>query len=72
MSVLIHQIRLEIWIECSFETALKRAVLRGQKNLSPEETVRAYENIYFPAQRFHFVKDDPKSRADIIIDNDKS
>lgn len=60
---------LKIWIECSFETALERAIGRSQEGLSAEETVRAYETIYFPAQRIHFAKDDPRSTADLNFDN---
>ncbi|MGD9628957.1 MAG: uridine kinase [Pyrinomonadaceae bacterium] len=61
---------LKIWIECSFETALERAIGRSQEGLSAEETIRAYETIYFPAQRIHFAKDDPRSAADLNFDND--
>jgi uridine kinase len=61
---------LKIWIECSFETALKRAIARSQENLPPEETVKAYESIYFPAQRLHFEQDNPRASADLIFNND--
>lgn len=61
---------LKIWIECSFETALERAIARSQENLSPEETVRAYETIYFPAQKIHFAEDNPQTSADLIFAND--
>lgn len=61
---------LKIWIECSFEVALKRAVERSQENLQPEETVKAYETIYFPAQKIHFAKDSPQELADLIYKND--
>lgn len=60
---------LKIWIECSFETALQRAINRSQENLSPEETSCAYETIYFPAQKIHFVKDKPQKSADFIFQN---
>jgi uridine kinase len=39
---------LSIWIECSFDTALERAVARAQEGLSPEDTIHAYRTIYFP------------------------
>ena len=61
---------LSFWVDCSFETALERAIERGQEGLPREETTRAYETIYFPAQRIHFEKDDPQSVADFIINND--
>ncbi len=61
---------LSIWIDCSFETALERALARGQEGLSDQETVKAYQTIYFPAQDIHFQKDNPKSLATAIINND--
>jgi uridine kinase len=61
---------LTLWVDCTFETALERALQRGQEGLSAADTVRAYETIYFPAQRFHFSKDNPRAAADLIIKND--
>jgi uridine kinase len=61
---------LAIWIDCSFETALQRAIARAQEGLSREETIHAYETIYFPAQRIHFEKDHPRENADVIISNE--
>lgn len=61
---------LAVWIDCSFETALERALARGQEGLPPEEAVRDYETIYFPAQRLHFERDDPKAFADFVLVND--
>lgn len=61
---------LKIWIECSFETALKRAISRSQENLSPEETIKAYETIYFPAQIIHFKKDNPQNSSDLVFLNE--
>ena len=61
---------LSIWIECSFETALERAIARAQEGLPPEDTVRAYRTIYFPAQEIHFQRDNPKAAAMVIVNND--
>ena len=61
---------LTFWVDCTFETALERALQRGQEGLPAAETVRAYETIYFPAQRIHFAKDNPRAAADLIIKND--
>lgn len=61
---------LSFWVECSFETALKRAIARSQEGLSPAETVAAYQTIYFPAQRIHFEQDQPQQAATAIIHND--
>ncbi|HKC95258.1 MAG TPA: hypothetical protein VKB81_14670, partial [Nitrospira sp.] len=65
-----HHFDFAIWIECSFETALKRAIARRQENLPEDETIRAYETIYFPAQRIHLRDDRPRETADLIIKND--
>ncbi len=61
---------LTCWVECTFETALERALLRRQEGLPPAETIVAYETIYFPAQRIHFMRDNPKAAADVILKND--
>jgi len=61
---------LKIWIECSFQTALRRAIARGQEGLPPTETRYAFETIYFPAQRIHLDRDDPRRAADLILHND--
>jgi uridine kinase len=61
---------LALWVECTFQTALERALQRSQEGLPPDETIRAYETIYFPAQRIHFVRDDPRGAAHLIVPND--
>ena len=61
---------LAVWIECSFPTALARAIDRAQEGLSPAKTIAAYETIYFPAQRLHLAHDNPREQADLIIEND--
>jgi len=61
---------LAVWIDCSFPTALARAIDRGQEGLSPAKTIAAYETIYFPAQRIHFAQDKPRENADLILEND--
>jgi uridine kinase len=58
------------WVDCTFETALKRAVRRSQEGLPREETVSAYQTIYFPAQRLHFERDEPLASADLVLRND--
>ncbi len=67
---LIPNYDLRFWIECSFETALARALQRNQENLLPQEIINDYKNIYFPAQRFHLQVDEPKSSVDAIYIND--
>ena len=62
---------LTAWVDCSFATALKRAIARCQEGLPPAETIRAFSTIYFPAQRIHFARDNPQGAADFIIQNEK-
>ena len=62
---------LAIWVDCSFSTALSRALERKQEGLSPAATIRAYDTIYFPAQRIHLQKDHPREDADLIFANDQ-
>jgi uridine kinase len=61
---------LSFWIDCSFETALQRAIARGQEGLRPQATIEAYRSIYFPAQEIHFAQDDPRRAATATINND--
>ena len=67
-----HQFDLSVWIDCSFDCALKRAIERGQEGLPPTETSEAFETIYFPAQRIHLARDKPREAADCIVTNDKA
>jgi uridine kinase len=59
-----------IWIDCSIETALERAIGRGQEGLAPAATIHAYRTIYFPAQEIHFAFDDPRAACTWILVND--
>ena len=61
---------LAIWVDCSFPTALARAIDRAQEGLSAANTIAAYETIYFPAQRIHLAYDNPRENADLILEND--
>lgn len=61
---------LTAWVDCSFGTALERAIERCQEGLPPAETIRAFQTIYFPAQRIHYERDNPRAAADFVIDND--
>jgi uridine kinase len=62
---------LAFWIECSFETALQRAIQRNQEGLSEEALIRDFRTIYFSAQRLHFTRDEPKSGVNGILENDE-
>lgn len=62
---------LSVWIDCTFETALERAIARGQEGLPAAATIAAYRTIYFPAQQIHLERDDPRAAATTRIDNDE-
>jgi len=61
---------LAIWVDCSFPTALARAIDRAQEGLSAAKTIAAYEKIYFPAQRIHLNHDNPRENANLVFEND--
>ena len=63
---------LAVWIECSFETALKRAMARNQEGLSEAALIEEYTRVYFPAQEYHLLRDDPAASANLRIANDLS
>jgi uridine kinase len=61
---------LTVWIECAFDVALSRALLRTRdlERMGGEAGVRArYAERYFPAQALHLERDDPVGRADIVL-----
>lgn len=59
-----------VWIDCSFETALRRALARNQEGLDQATLRRHYATTYFPAQRLHFRLDRPRAGADVVVNND--
>ena len=61
---------LSLWVECSFQTSLERALQRNQEGLAPELIVRDYHSIYHSAQRIHFAVDHPRGSADQVLVND--
>jgi uridine kinase len=61
---------LAFWVDCSFQTALERAIGRNQEGLPAEKIVEDYQTIYFPAQRVHLFRDLPIASADGVIAND--
>jgi uridine kinase len=58
------------WVDCSFETALERALARGQEGLPPAAAIEAYRTIYFPAQEIHRIRDEPRRAATATVPND--
>jgi uridine kinase len=67
---LLEQYDFTIWIDCSFATGLQRAIARNSENLGEEQLVRDYDTYYYPAQRYHFKKDNPVSKANYIYNNE--
>ena len=59
-----------IWIDCTFSTALERALRRNQEGLTPEQLEHDYRTIYFPAQQLHVTRDAPRERAGLVLLND--
>ncbi|MGH9794702.1 MAG: uridine kinase [Candidatus Acidiferrales bacterium] len=62
---------LAVWVECSFETALQRALARNMEGLSESELLRDYHTIYYPAQRYHIQRDNPLEFAQLIFAADE-
>ena len=62
---------LRVWIDCSFETGLKRAIKRNVEQLSKKKLVKDYKTYYYPAQWYHFRKDNPRGLGNIIYCNDE-
>jgi uridine kinase len=58
-----------IWIDCSFETGLKRAIKRNVEKLDEESLILDYQIFYYAAQQLHFEKDNPQDAANIIFVN---
>lgn len=40
-----HRYDLRLWIDCSFQTALERALSRSQEGLPPADTIAAYGSV---------------------------
>lgn len=60
-----------VWVDCTEETALERAVARAQEGLPPAQTRAAYQRVYFPAQRLHEQLDRPRDTAHVVVRNDE-
>ncbi len=62
----------KIWIDCSFEAGLKRAIKRNVEKLPADKLIDDYNSFYYAAQRYHFNKDKPTEISDILFCNDES
>lgn len=59
----------KIWIDCSFENAMKRAIQRNVEKLDEQQLIQDYNTYYYPAQLYHFKNDNPEGIADFIFAN---
>jgi len=59
----------KIWIDCSFENSLPRAIARNSERLDKARLIHDYHTYYYPAQQYHFEIDDPGAAAAFIFDN---
>lgn len=62
---------LRVWLECPFEVAQARALSRSQEGLSKSAAKTEYARVYFPAQRFHFDRDNPRGSAHVIMASER-
>ncbi|HEX7375055.1 MAG TPA: hypothetical protein VF277_08770 [Steroidobacteraceae bacterium] len=62
---------LRLWVECSFDTALRRALQRNAEGKTQDALREDYATIYHAAQRHHLAVDDPRGRADFTVNNDR-
>ena len=59
-----------IFIQVDFEIALQRAMIRDQELFGSSEAVRArYLQRYIPGQRLYFQAVNPRTLADVIVEN---
>jgi uridine kinase len=60
-----------IFMDCSFDTALERALRRDQELFgSVEDTRNLYLKRFLPGQRLYLERDQPMQRADVVLKND--
>ena len=61
---------LKIFMDIDFETSIKRALQRDLYLFgSEEETLKRYQERYIPGQKIYLELENPKAKADIVIDN---
>ncbi len=61
---------MSIWIDCSYTTALDRALRKRHDGSSTDATIWEYHTTYFPAQQMHLRYDNPKCAATFVLRND--
>jgi uridine kinase len=59
-----------IFVDVTFEVALRRAEVRDRAHFSSLSSLRdRYQHRYFPAQRFYLEAIGPKRLADVVVEN---
>jgi len=61
---------VRVWVECSFASALERAIARNAEARSEQQLREDYARIYHAAQLHHFRIDEPRRRAGFVIPNE--
>jgi uridine kinase len=65
-----HYWDLKIFVDIGFQTSIKRALERDIYLFGNEEEIlKRYQERYIPGQKIYFELENPKEKADIIIDN---
>lgn len=60
-----------VFVEASFDTTLRRAILRDQNLFgTPEQVRKRYEARYIPGQRLYLERCKPELLADVVVEND--
>lgn len=61
---------LKIFVDIDFQVSIKRALNRDLYLFGDEkEIIRKYQERYIPGQKLYFGAENPKVKADIVIDN---
>ncbi len=60
---------LRIWVDVAPELSLARGIARDEETEGRAEAERLHRDRYHESERIYIAEVDPKSRADIIIDN---
>lgn len=69
-SKLVQYWDLKIFVDVDFDTALRRAIERDREYLgSREQVIEKYKKRYMPGEKLYFQEVNPKTIADIVIDN---
>ena len=67
---LVHEWDFKVFIDIDFQTCMARALERDIDWLGDRaEILKRYQERYIPGQRIYFASANPKSKADMVINN---